>query len=294
MVIPILYEDRSVLAIDKPAGWLLAPDSWDHTARNLQLALISSMNAGDFWASSRNLRYLRYIHRLDAETSGALLFAKSPGALSTYSRLFEGRQIEKRYLAVVRGIPAEREWDCRLAIAPDPRTEGKMRTISPRGSHSRAADGSGGGRPAGLPLDAKEAETHFELLEAGRTVALVRATPTTGRTHQIRVHLAATGHPVVGDLLYGPPAEASRAGAPPPIRDRPRHLPPSRSERPPMALRAVELAYVDPFSHRRVRITASDRPLLEQFKACDQAPAASKSRDESAKVKPSNEGNVAL
>src|SRR3981081_814023 len=91
IVIPILYEDRSVLAVDKPAGWLLAPDSWDQTGRNLQLALQSSLNAGGFWARSRNLKYLRFIHRLDAETSGVLLLAKSPGALSAYSGLFEER-----------------------------------------------------------------------------------------------------------------------------------------------------------------------------------------------------------
>src|ERR1700712_4155213 len=95
IVIPILYEDRSVLALDKPAGWMLAPDSWDQTGRNLQLALNSSVNAGDFWARSRNLKYLRFIHRLDAETTGITLFAKSPGALRAYSELFEQRLIQK-------------------------------------------------------------------------------------------------------------------------------------------------------------------------------------------------------
>src|SRR5579859_6390875 len=93
--IPILYEDRSVLALDKPAGWMLAPDSWDQTGRNLQLALQSSLNAGDFWARSRNLKFLRFIHRLDAETTGITLFAKSAGALNAYSELFETRSVEK-------------------------------------------------------------------------------------------------------------------------------------------------------------------------------------------------------
>jgi len=64
--IPILYEARSVLAIDKPAGWLLAPDSWNKTGRNLQLALRSSIEAGDFWARARNLKFLRFVHRLNA------------------------------------------------------------------------------------------------------------------------------------------------------------------------------------------------------------------------------------
>src|SRR5438477_2063753 len=87
-VIPILYEDRAVLAIDKPAGWLLAPDSWDRTSRNLQLALMSSIRGGDYWARSRNLQFLRFAHRLDADTSGVLLLVKNSGAVQAYSRLF--------------------------------------------------------------------------------------------------------------------------------------------------------------------------------------------------------------
>src|SRR5438046_2988088 len=106
-VIPILYEDRSVLAIDKPAGWLLAPDSWNKTGRNLQLALRSSIEAGDFWAHARNLKFLRFVHRLDAETSGVLLLVKSPGAVPAYSALFESRAVKKIYLAVVEGIPSQ-------------------------------------------------------------------------------------------------------------------------------------------------------------------------------------------
>ncbi len=99
--IPILYEDRSVLAIDKPRGWMLVPFSWQKTNRNLQAALTSSIAAGAFWARSRSLRYLRFVHRLDADTSGILLFAKSQGALETFGGLFESRRMEKVYLAVV-------------------------------------------------------------------------------------------------------------------------------------------------------------------------------------------------
>ena len=90
LVIPIVYEDRAVMAIDKPEGWLLAPDTWDHTGRNLQLAIESSMNARDFWAQSRNLKFLRYIHRLDADTTGLLLMAKSPGAMRAFSESSSG------------------------------------------------------------------------------------------------------------------------------------------------------------------------------------------------------------
>src|ERR1051325_9661800 len=117
--IPILYEDRSVLAIDKPRGWMLVPGSWQKTNRNLQMALTSSIAAGDFWARSRNLKFLRYVHRLDAETTGILLLAKSLGAVKTYGELFEGRQMEKGYLAVVHGAPKEQKWTCRLKLGPD-------------------------------------------------------------------------------------------------------------------------------------------------------------------------------
>jgi 23S rRNA pseudouridine1911/1915/1917 synthase len=206
----ILYEDRSVLAIDKPAGWMLAPESWAKGSRNLQRALMLSVQARDHWARSRNLRYVRFVHRLDAETSGVLLLAKTPGALSVLSGLFETRQVRKKYLAVVRGHPPQSQWICRLKIAPAPGAIGRMQA------------GEAGGKPA---------ETAFTVLQQGRECALIEAVPVTGRTHQIRLHLAAAGHPVLGDALYG------KAG-------------------PALALRAVEIAYTDPFQKRPVRITA--------------------------------------
>src|SRR3954451_19206231 len=115
------------MAIDKPAGWMLVPFSWQKTNRNLQAALTSSIAAGDFWARSRNLRFIRFIHRLDAETTGILLLAKSPGAVKTYGALFEGRQMEKTFLAVVRGLRKHKEGTCRLSLAPHPAEHGKMR-----------------------------------------------------------------------------------------------------------------------------------------------------------------------
>jgi len=176
----ILYEDRSVLAIDKPAGWMLSPSSWQRTKRNLQSVLIDSLKAGDFWARSRNLKFLRFVHRLDAETSGVLLLVKSPGGIRPYSRLFEGRKVEKVYLAAVRGVPAQREWVCQLSLAPaagsEPQTRVDMRT----------------GKPA---------ETRFRVLQTTSDRALVEAHPLTGRMHQIRVHLAESGYPVLGDKL---------------------------------------------------------------------------------------------
>jgi RluA family pseudouridine synthase len=225
--IPILYEDRSVLALDKPEGWMLVPHSWQRTARNLQAAIVSSIGAGQFWARSRQLRFLRYVHRLDAETTGVLLFAKSPGALETYGALFESRRMEKEYLAIVQGTPPEREWICRAKLDRDSRQFGRMRVEARAG---------------------KEAETRFTVRGRKGGTTLVAAYPLTGRTHQIRVHLATGGHPVLGDPMYGAGGQAS-----------------SGREPKAMALRAVRLAYVDPFTRRRVEIRAPVDMFLKQF-----------------------------
>src|SRR4051794_13793663 len=211
--IPILYEDRSVLAIDKPAGWLLVPTSWERTARNLQLAIESSISGNDFWARSRNLKFLRHIHRLDGETSGILLFAKSAGAMPVYSQLFESRGVEKVYLAIVEGMPHQEKWSCDFPIGPDSRRPGLMRINK---QHDKAA------------------LTNFERIATQGGKSLVLAKPITGRTHQIRVHLAATSHPVVGDRLYGKPG--------PPQSD--------------IGLRAIRLSYMDPFRKQRTVIAA--------------------------------------
>ena len=229
--IPILYEDRSVLALDKPAGWILVPHSWQKTQRNLQAAIVSSIGAGQFWARSRNLKFLRYAHRLDGETSGVLLLAKSPGALETLSHLFESRKMEKVYLAVVRGRPEETTWTCRLKLAPDPSRIGRMGVDARRG---------------------KEAETHFRVLRSGLETSLLEARPFTGRTHQIRVHLCECGYPVVGDPLYGADREPTRS-----LRRAEAHSA--------LALRAIFLGYLDPFTGRRVQIRAPVEEFLQVF-----------------------------
>jgi 23S rRNA pseudouridine1911/1915/1917 synthase len=219
--IPILYEDRSVLAIDKPRGWMLVPYSWQKTNWNLQAALVSSIAAGDFWARSRGLKFLKFVHRLDAETTGILLFAKSQGAVESYSELFEGRRMEKTYLAVVNGAPKQAEWTCRLKLGPAPAPIGRMKV-----------DERGG----------KEAETHFHVLQRHEGHTLIEARPLTGRTHQIRIHLAESGCPCVGDDVYGRGREKLRLG-----------------------LRAVRLAYHDPFLRRRVEIRAPVEGFCREY-----------------------------
>src|SRR5215469_16221889 len=150
--IPILYEDRSVLAIDKPRGWMLVPHSWQKTQRNLMAAITSSITAGDFWARSRGLKFLRNVHRLDADTSGILLFAKSFGAVDVISDLFEDRRMEKTYLAVVTGKPKQNEWLCQFKLGPDPKEYGRMKVDARNG---------------------KAAETYFKVLETRGEFTLV-------------------------------------------------------------------------------------------------------------------------
>ena len=180
--IPILFEDRAVIAIDKPPGWMLAPAAWQNTSRNLQAAIESSIAGRDFWARSRGLKFLRHVHRLDADTSGVLLFAKSPGAVKMFFDLFENRKMAKTYLAVVVGAPRQKEWTCQLKLAPDKQRFRKMKVDARYG---------------------KESETHFKLLETRGKFSLIEAKPVTGRTHQIRIHLMESGLPIAGDELYG-------------------------------------------------------------------------------------------
>jgi RluA family pseudouridine synthase len=237
--IAILYEDRSVMAIDKPRDWMLVPFSWQKTDRNLQAALISSIAAGDFWARSRGLRFLRFVHRLDAETTGVLLLAKSQGAVVSFGEMFESREMEKTYLAVVASVPKQTQWTCRLKIGPDANQRGRMRVDARHG---------------------KDAETDFRVLQAREKTTLVEARPLTGRTHQIRVHLAASGHSVVGDELYGSSQRTDEA-----LPNRKKRRGKDTATYPRLGLRAIALAYADPFTHRRVEIRAPIEPFVREY-----------------------------
>src|SRR5262249_43878926 len=140
----------------------------------------------------------------------------------SYGRLFESRQMQKVYLGVVEGRPKQESWTCRLKLAPD--------------AHP--------GRMKAHPRQGKEAETHFKLLQSKADSSLIEARPLTGRTHQIRVHLAESGHPIVGDELYG------SAG---------------KGKSPNLGLRAVALSYRDPFTRREVCIEATVDWFLREY-----------------------------
>lgn len=225
--IPVLYEDRAAFVIDKPAGWLLAPDSWTRTRRNLQRALSVDVAAGQNWARSRGIKFLRFVHRLDSETTGALLFAKSAGGVRAYSELFRRQTVDKVYLAVVEGRVQRSAWTCELRLAPDPKQPTKIIVDRGRG---------------------ELAETRFAVVSRLNDSSLVLCRPITGRTHQIRVHLADSSYPVLGDSLYSKKAPSPPCPGPYPL-----------------ALRAVGLSYRDPFRKTPVSVLAPIDQFVRSF-----------------------------
>jgi 23S rRNA pseudouridine1911/1915/1917 synthase len=167
----ILAEDEHFLAIDKPAGLPM------HTTakfwKNTLVALLRERYPTE---------HLQICHRIDRETSGVLLIARTAQAASYLKKAFAQRRVKKTYLALVLGVPAQTGGtiDAPMRLL-DTRTHIKM-----------------GVEPDGLP-----AVTHYSVRTAFAQHALVEAFPETGRQHQIRVHLAHLGHPIVGDKLYG-------------------------------------------------------------------------------------------
>lgn len=180
--IPILYEDDVLLAVDKPAGLLTCPDRYDPNRPNLMRLLHQGIALGKPWAVNRGLTYLANVHRLDFETSGVLLLVKDRTALTQLTRQFETGTPRKRYIALVQGQPPEPDFRVTARLAPDPSQPERMRVVRKRG---------------------KESVTEFRVLERFAGYTLLECLPQTGRTHQIRVHLAYRKLPVVGDKLYG-------------------------------------------------------------------------------------------
>ena len=180
--IPVLFEDEYLLALDKPGGLLTSPDRYDPQRPNLMKLLHAAIAAGKPWARERGLNYLMNAHRLDFETSGVILLAKSKPVLVALADLFGSEKPLKQYTALAQGTPTEEKFELDAALAPHPARIGLMRVDPKNGKHAR---------------------TLFEVLEKFTGWTLLRCQPFTGRTHQIRVHLRHAGLPIVGDELYG-------------------------------------------------------------------------------------------
>jgi 23S rRNA pseudouridine1911/1915/1917 synthase len=176
MSFEVAYEDEYLLVVDKPPGLVV------HPARGHREGTLSQLLAGT--AAGGDPARAGIVHRLDRNTSGLLVVARSEEAHRLLQQALAARRIEREYIALVEGRPRARSGTIEAPIGRDPRVRTRMAV--------------GGNFP-------REARTHFTLERALPEYSLLHLRLETGRTHQIRVHLQAIGHPVAGDPEYGTP-----------------------------------------------------------------------------------------
>jgi RluA family pseudouridine synthase len=194
----IIYEDDKMLAVDKAAGLSVGGDRWDNAKDRLD-HLLNSYFAEDQEQAETDTSQSRMqgklprlpfphrvytVHRIDQDTSGVVLFAKDAETHKELSILFEHGKVAKRYIAIVHGRPLWKETSCDLPLVPD--GDKQHRTIIDK-------------------YQGKQSLTKFHFLGSAGHYSVIESLPETGRTHQIRVHLASLGHPIVCDPLYGKP-----------------------------------------------------------------------------------------
>ncbi|MBS4169129.1 RluA family pseudouridine synthase [Parachlamydia sp. AcF125] len=217
----ILYEDDYLLIVDKPAGMVVhpAPGNWTGTFVNALLYHCGYSLGG---ASLDSLRP-GIVHRLDKETSGVLVAAKTLPVQQKLMELFANRQVYKEYWAICLGNPGNCELKGSIGRHPVHRKQMTVRE------------------------DGKEALTLCETLEVRNDICLVRLVLSTGRTHQIRVHLKHAGHPILGDSIYGNKQVNLKY----------------RAER--QMLHARKIAFSHPITHQKIVTEAPLPPDMEQF-----------------------------
>ncbi len=176
----IVHEDEALLVVDKPAGLVVHP-----AAGNLDGTMVNALlhHCAGRLSGIGGVARPGIVHRIDKDTSGLLVVAKTDTAHEALARQFAAHTVERRYTAVVAGLP----------VPPAGRVEGALaRSTANRQKMAIVADGRG-----------KRAVTHYRMVQALRGAAVVECRLETGRTHQIRVHMSSIGHPLAGDPVYG-------------------------------------------------------------------------------------------
>lgn len=172
----MLYQDKKVFVFNKPAG--LAVQGGSGVSRHVDM-MLESMR-------SQKGEKPRLVHRLDRDTSGVLVVARTRGAAVELTKSFRHRDTEKTYWAVCRGVPRKREGRISTWLVKEKTEEGDRMRVAEHGE-----------------ADADHAETVYKVLEtAGQNLSWIKLSPITGRTHQLRVHTASIGHPIIGDPKY--------------------------------------------------------------------------------------------
>jgi 23S rRNA pseudouridine1911/1915/1917 synthase len=206
----ILYEDHSLIVINKPPGLVVHPAAGNETGTLVNALLHHCTDLAGIGGEKRP----GIVHRLDKDTSGVMVIAKNETAMNALSRQFKDRETEKEYVTVVRGVPFPPRGRIETTIGRHPVLRKKMAVNVRRG---------------------RNAISLYETVETFADAALMRVKIETGRTHQIRVHMAHIKHPVLGDAVYG------RNG---------------RIKAPRQMLHAAELSIIHPAESRRMRFKA--------------------------------------
>jgi 23S rRNA pseudouridine1911/1915/1917 synthase len=174
--LPILYEDDDCVVINKPAG-ILTHAQGTHVLEGTVASFLRDKVAADLEGGER----AGIVHRLDRATSGVIIGAKNAKALSALQKQFAERKVKKTYVAIAEGHLKQQEAIIDMAIERNPKAPATFR----------------------VGANGKPSTTHYKMVDENEKASLVELRPETGRTHQLRVHLAQIGHPIVGDPLYG-------------------------------------------------------------------------------------------